>query len=101
MTTLKIVAGPSREKLFDGLKYSNRIEELRSKFTALDLSAALMDAKTGYIVGAKTVKFTAIILGLSLEDGSGERLFVDTLSDEFGYVKFYYDTETRQGRRVE
>lgn len=96
-TTLNIVAGPSRERIIDGLKFSSTMEKFKSDFTVLDLSAAAADAATGHIVGAKQVKFSAIILGLTLEDGSGYRFFVETLSDEYGRVMFYYDTESRQG----
>ena len=101
MTTTKqyltIEAGPSREELFDALKYAcDKEREFKVIFTALQVR------KTGDVhQNSRRGKFTAQIIGLMHEDGSGQSFIIDAYVSVKGLenkvVKFYYHARTRTG----
>ena len=93
-----IEAGPSHEELFDALKYAGDKErEFKVTFTALQVR------KTGDIrQNSRRGKFTARIIGLMHDDGSGQSFIIDAYVSVKGLeskvVKFYYNTKQRTGR---
>lgn len=101
MTTTKqylsIEAGPSREELFDALKYAcDKESDFKVIFTALQVR------KTGDVrQNSRRGKFTARIIGIVHEDGSGQSFIIygDTSVKglENKVVKFYYHARTRTG----
>ncbi len=95
--TIDIEAGPSREELLDAFKYA--YDEERSfevTFTGLSVRQT-GDVRQNLSRG----KFTAKIVGLTHEDGSGQSFIIDAyvsvkpLKDKL--VKFYYNAKWRTG----
>ena len=101
MTTTKqyiiIEAGPSREELLDAFKYAYD-KERSFEVTFTGFSVREMGGVRQRLSGGK---FTAKIVGLMHEDGSGQSLIIDAyvsgkpLKDKL--VKFYYSAEQRTG----
>lgn len=101
MTTTKkyivIEAGPSREELLDAFKYA--YDEERSfevTFTGFPVLQT-GDVRQNFSRG----KFTAKIVGLMHEDGSGQSFIIDAYVSVKGLenkvVRFYYHARTRTG----
>lgn len=97
MQYLIIEAGPSREELFDALKYAcDKEREFKVTFTALQVR------QVGKIrQNSRRGKFTARIIGLMHEDGSGQSFIIDAYVSVKGLenkvVKFYYSAKRRTG----
>ena len=101
MTTTKqyitIEAGPSREELLDAFKYAyDKERSFEVTFTGLSVR------RTGDVrQNLSRGKFTAKIVGLMHEDGSGQSLIIDAYVSVKGLdrqvVKFYYHARTRTG----
>lgn len=101
MTTTKqyitIEAGPSREELFDALKYAcDKTRNFEVTFTGL---SARQTGDVPQKFGRS--KFTAKIVGLKHDDGSGQSFVIDAYVSMKGMegkvVKFYYHARTRAG----
>ena len=101
MTTTKqyitIEAGPSREELFDALKYAyDKTRDFEVTFTALQVRQVGEVRQNG-----RRGKFTARIVGLMHEDGSGQSFIIDAYVSVKGMegklVKFYYSAKRRTG----
>ena len=101
MTTTKqyitIEAGPSREELFDALKYAcDKERNFGVTFTGFSVR------QTG---GAHKIhsrgKFSAVIVGLTHKDGSGQSFIIDAYVSVKGLenkvVKINYHARTRTG----
>lgn len=94
---IAIEAGPSREELFDALKYAyNKEHPFEVTFTGLSVRQT-GDVRQNLGRG----KFTAKIVGLMHEDGSGQNLIVDAYVSvkplQGKLVKFYYSAKQRTG----
>ena len=101
MTTTKqyitIEAGPSREELLDAFKYAyDKERPFEVTFTGLSVRQT-GDVRQNLSRG----KFTAKIVGLMHEDGSGQNLIIDAYVSvkplKGKLVKFYYCAKRRIG----
>lgn len=99
MTTkqyVKIIAGPSAGEIFDACKYAfNKPDPFRVQFGGIRVS------ETGSVVhnGSKG-KFSAQIVGVSHEDGSGTSLIIlanVSIKSVDRTVEFYYNAKDRTG----
>ena len=101
MTTIKqyitIEAGPSREELFDALKYvCDKTRDFEVTFTGLQVRQVEKVRQN-----SRRGKFTARVIGLMHEDGSGQSFIVNAYVSVKGLegkvVQFYCNARTRTG----
>lgn len=100
MTTkqyLAIEAGPSRDELTDAFKYAcDEERDFKVTFTALQVHQV-----GGVRQSSRRGKFTARIIGLRHDDGSGQSFIIDAYvsvkSLKGKLVKLYYCARTRTG----
>ena len=101
MTTIKqyitIEAGPSREELFDALKYvCDKTRDFEVTFTGLQVRQVEKVRQN-----SRRGKFSARVIGLMYEDGSGQSFIVNAYVSVKGLegkvVQFYYNARTRTG----
>lgn len=106
--SFKIVGGPSRDAIFDACKYAcdERVSIPVDFKVAIGYTAPLDDPGCAYIKMAMT---DVVILGISLEDGSGSSFNIEgsCKADLFSFgaehdlktykFKAWYNTKNREG----
>lgn len=100
MTTsryISIESGPSREELFDALKYAyDKKRDFKVSFTGVHVRQS-GSVRSNISRGT----FTATINGIQHEDGSGQSFIIyaqTSVKELGGLTEFYYNARTRTGR---